>query len=136
MFVKSHKKISADNLNIVFEKGNFDYNKMRGLIRSCQNNPLQQNTKNLEFIDANKIVEKEKSEEPLLQLADLVSHSLYRCVEGGEFGVIECRYLNEIRDKFYQDKETNKAIGKGIYVVHKLKDLELDEYSHSFLNEF
>jgi hypothetical protein len=67
-----------------------------------------------------------------LQLADLVAHALYKTVDGGPKGVIETRYLKEIRNKFYQ---TNGIIvGNGLYPVHSIDELSLSDQANDFYN--
>ena len=69
-------------------------------------------------------------------MADLVAHSLYKCVDKPKscFCLTEPRYLLEFRDRFFRDKISKKVIGKGIKPVHSLKDLNLDDDIKFFLN--
>ena len=121
--------ISAQNVEIVFEKGNFAYEKMRNLIRKCQRTPLRERTKLLNHIDANNIDAISKSEESLLQLPDLVAHCLYKCIDRSNacFGITEPRYLLEIKETFYNCKVSGDIIGKGVKPIYSLSDLKLDE---------
>lgn len=68
------RKIPSENLDIVFEEANVDYEKMRNLLRKCQSDPKHLKTQKLQYIHVGNIVQKKKSEEPLLKLADLVAH--------------------------------------------------------------
>jgi hypothetical protein len=122
------RKIPPENLDIVFEKANIDYEKMRNLLRACQSNPRHENTKKLNNILIENIVEKKKNEEPLLQLADLVAHALYKCVDkqGKNFGIPEPRYLRELAPRFFGHPETQAVVGAGLYCVHSTRDLNLD----------
>lgn len=122
------RKIPPENLDIIFEKANIDYEKMRNLLRSCQSNPQHQKTRKLQHIDIRNITEKKKSEEPLLQLADLVAHALYKCVDKQDknFGIPEPRYLRELAPHFFGHPETRKVVGAGLYCVHRTSDLNLD----------
>lgn len=122
------RKIPPKNLDIVFEKANVDYDKMRNLLSSCQSNPRHAFTKKLRYIDTCNIVVKKKGEEPLLQLADMVAHALYKCVEkpSKNFGIAEPRYLRELGPSFFGHPETQAVVGAGLYCVHSTRDLKLD----------
>jgi hypothetical protein len=128
-------KIKPNELDIIFEEGNFAYEKLRNLIKTCQRSPIRERVKLLKNIDANKITAKKKSEEPLLQLSDLVAHSLYKCVDksNGCYHITEPRYLIEISNTFYHDINTGQIIGKGIQPVYNLSNLKLDNDIHSVL---
>ena len=129
VFLYTHD-IPEGNIDIVFEKGN--YNKLKGLIAKCQENPIHSNSKYLKRIDVNRI---DKKDEPLLQLSDLVAHSLYRAVYGGEHNVYENRYLECIRSRFFKKNE-GEIIGNGIYAVHSIKNLALPEEIEGFFSDF
>lgn len=127
--------IPPDNLNIVFEKANINYDKMRNLIWTCQRNPKHKNTKFLKFINVENITEKKKDDEPLLQIADLVAHALYKCVDKtkSNFEIPEPRYLRELAPKFFGHPETNALVGGGLYCVHSISDLQMDTDVESML---
>ena len=118
------------------DRGNFDYKKLRNFIRRCQENPIRERIKLLNYIDPDNIQEKPKADEPLLQMADLVAHSLYKCVDksNASFHLTEPRYLLEIKGCLFRDKQTQKVIGKGVKPIYSLKDLKLDEDILSALN--
>ena len=85
-FMKANE-ILPHKLEIIFERGNFNYRKLKNLIKTCQDTPIGRTKqqineiKLLRQIDAENIRDTPKDEEPLLQLADLVAHALYRCVD-------------------------------------------------------
>ncbi|UYY78664.1 DUF3800 domain-containing protein [Sphingomonas sp. R1] len=120
--------IPSNNLNIVFEEGNFDYDKLRGLLYTCQRNPKHPNTALLSHIEVENISVKAKPEEPLLQMADLVAHALYKCVDKQDKNhfISEPRYLRELSPRFFGDPKTRSVAGAGLYLVHKIDDLDLD----------
>lgn len=122
------RDIPRDNVDIVFERANVDYDMMKNLIRKCQRNPQHKNTKRLRNIDVDRIVEQKKSDEPLLQIADLVAHSLYKCVDKSDknHGIPEPRYVRELGPRFFGAPKDEKVVGAGIYCVHTTKDLKLD----------
>lgn len=135
MFMEINK-IAPDDVEIVFEEGNFDYSALISLISKCQENPIQPDTKFLGRINAFKIRKKPKSEEPLLQLADVIAHSLYKCVDksAANFQIPEPRYLSELRIRFFSHPETGRIEGCGIKSVHDLKQLALDADIYAFMD--
>lgn len=120
--------IPAENLDIVFERANHDYNRMRNFLWTCQSNPKREATKKLKNIDLMNIYIKKKSEEPLLQLADLVAHSIYKCVDRVDrnLRITEARYVRELAPIFFGNPESGQVVGAGLYCVHSLRDLRLD----------
>ncbi|MFC6489925.1 DUF3800 domain-containing protein [Nitratireductor sp. GCM10026969] len=121
------REILPENLDIIFEKANVDYERMRNLLWTCQSTPKHPHTKKLQHIDIRNIAIKKKSEEPLLQLADLVAHALYKCVDKQDknFGIPEPRYLRELAPHFFGHPETQSVVGAGLYCVHSTRDLKL-----------
>lgn len=130
------RKIPPGNLDIIFEQANVDYEKMRNLLWTCQSNPKHPNTRKLQHIDIRNIAVKKKSEEPLLQLADLVAHALYKCVDkqSKNFGIAEPRYLRELAPHFFGHPETQTVVGAGLYCVHSVRDLNLDSEVEEVFN--
>ena len=82
----------------------------------------------LRNINADGIIDMPKGAETLLQLADLVAHALYKCVDKTYGGLLitEPRYLIEIKDKFYYNPKSLKILGAGIKPVHRIGQLKLD----------
>ncbi|UXN04842.1 DUF3800 domain-containing protein [Bartonella sp. HY406] len=130
------RQIPPENLDIVFEDANVDYNKMRNLLRSCQSNPRHENTQKLQYIDIKKITVKKKSEEPLLELADLVAPALYKCVDRQtkQQNILEPRYLCELAPRFFGNPKNQIVVGAGLYCVHTTRDLKLDADVETILN--
>lgn len=122
------RQIPPENLDIVFERANVDYEKMRNLLYKCQNNPKHETTKKFKFIKVSNICVKKKDEEDLLQIADLVAHALYKCVDKTQrnHGIPEPRYLRELSPYFFGHPETQAVIGAGLYCVHAASSLKLD----------
>ena len=69
-----------------------------------------------------------KNEEPIIQIADLVAHALYKCVDKTDknFGIPEPRYLRELSSHFFGHPETGLIVGAGLHCVHSLRDVQLD----------
>lgn len=122
------RRIKPHQLDIIFEKANIDYDIMSNLLHSCQHRPLHENTKKLQNIDISRISTKRKSEEPLLQIADLVAHSLYKCVNKSEknFNILEPRYIKELSPHFFGQPGSNLVLGAGLYCVHSPRDVQLE----------
>jgi hypothetical protein len=120
--------INPENLDIVFEKANFDYNKMRNFLWACQSNPKHVGTQKLKHIAVSRISVKDKKDEPLLQIGDLVAHALYRCVDKTalNYGITEPRYLRELGPHFFGHPDTNAVAGAGLYCVHSVDHLNVD----------
>lgn len=123
-----HSNIPAHDLDIVFEKANFDYEKMKNFIRVCQRNPQYEMTKHLRNIDADSIFALSKNEEPLLEMADLVAHALYKSTDTSKdcCGISEPRYLFEILSSFFGNPSNGKISGAGIHFIHSIKDMRYD----------
>ncbi len=130
--------IKAEELDIIFEKGNFAYEKLRNLIRVCQRYPIHPRVRLLKNLDADRISATPKADETLLQLSDLVAHSLFKCIDKPHacHEISEPRYLIEIGNSFYCDTDNGEIIGKGIKPIHSLTDLRLDREIHTTLNGF
>jgi len=129
------ENIDPAEVEIVMEDGNFDYEALKNFIYVCQRRPLNPRAKLLKFIDPNNVFSLPKNEQPLLQIADLVAHSLYKCVDKTEksYFQTETRYLNELKSKFHFCSETNQICGYGVKPVHRLSALGLDPDVHQFL---
>ncbi|MFG6283382.1 hypothetical protein [Sphingomonas sp. S6] len=121
--------IPPENLTIIFEKGNFDYDKLRSFLRVCQRNPKHPMTSKLKNIAISNLSAKSKSEDSALQVADLVAHALYKCVDHQDKNhfISEPRYLRELGPHFFGNPESGKVSGAGLYLVHSASDLNLDK---------
>ncbi|MGB5556374.1 MAG: DUF3800 domain-containing protein, partial [Paracoccaceae bacterium] len=99
---------------------------LRYLIKVKQN-PLYRESKSLRILNPFSIVAKEKDEEPILQLADLVAHAVYQCTNKSDsnFGIPEYRYFEEISRRFAADAN-GRILGAGLKAIHSLEMLELD----------
>ena len=124
-----HRNIDKSDVDIIFEKRNCDYDMMRNFLRKVQANPIHEMSKKLRHVDVTAIEPKTKGEEPLLQIADLVAHALFKCVDKHDdnFGIVEPRYLSEIAPRFFGDPKDNRLLGAGLYCVHSTREVKLDE---------
>lgn len=131
-FVQQNGRYSHQ-LDIVFEKGNFDYHRLSNLIRRCQDTPKGTQTqkerlKLLHYIDADKISASPKAKEPMLQLADVVAHSLFKSVDRNprHLNILEPRYLYEIAPKFFRGQSSQAILGSGIKPIHSVNHFSHD----------
>lgn len=135
--------VGRHEVEIIFEEGNFAYDKLRNYIGMCQDRPMGKTTQQLENVkllknvSSRNITAKPKADELLLQIPDLVAHALYKCVDKSNacHQITETRYLKEISCLFYSRASDSKIIGTGIKPVHNLSQLRLDADTYSFFNE-
>jgi hypothetical protein len=121
--------LEGRKIDIVFEEGGYDYNGLRDRIRACILTPYHQEAMYLRHIDPNIIVSKNKEEEPLLQIANIVAHSLFKCTDksAANYQTPETCYMAEIRSKFFCDPKGTRIEGFGLKATHSYKELDLDE---------
>lgn len=124
-----NRGIPQQDLSIIFEKANLDYEAMKNFILQCKANPIRPNTALLQNISLADSKQKTKDEEPNLQLADLVAHALYKCVDTPpkQYGIVEPRYLEELSPRFFGHPTSNKIVKGGLYCVHNTNQLRLDD---------
>lgn len=122
------RRIDAYDVDIVFEKTNCDYDMMRNFLCILQSNPKHEMTRKLRHLNVEAIEPRKKSEDPLLKIADLVAHSLFKCADKNKenLGIPEPRYVAELAPRFFGDPETNKLLGAGLYCVHNTYHVKLD----------
>ncbi len=85
-------------------------------------------TRYLKNIDADSISALSKNEEPLLEIADLVAHALYKSTDTSRdcCGISEPRYLFEILPSFFGNPSSGRITGAGIHFIHSIKDMRYD----------
>ncbi|MEJ1993327.1 MAG: DUF3800 domain-containing protein [Maritimibacter sp.] len=136
-FMELHS-LTENQLSVVFEEGNFDYQKLRSLLSLCVRNPLKPATRRLAGrVNPSAIRACPKNGDPLLQLADVVAHALYRLVDDSPstYEVKETRYISEMKARFFSEKDTGEIVGYGIFPVHYLRDIKADADVERFLRE-
>ena len=123
----SHVDPCLSEPRIVFENRNHDYGAMIRYLEKVKEKPLYTQSKALDRINPFGITSKEKGKEEVLRIADLVSYSLYSCVNKTpeNFGNTESRYLRELAPRFAAD-EKGRVLHTGIKCIHKVEDLNLD----------
>lgn len=133
-------QLERHEVEIIFEQARFNYAKLRNYISVCQDNPIGKSelqlkrVKYLNNLSSQSIKTKTKEEESLLQIPDLVAHALYKCVDlsNGCYLITEPRYLSEIANRFYGDKQNKLIVGKGLKPIHHLRALKLDPEIFTF----
>ena len=117
-FMSEHK-YKSDNLSVVFEKRNHDYDRMRRYIKAIREKPIDARARFLQNIDPLSILAISKRDEDLLALGDLVAYALYQsvniCLQNHE--VPEQRYIREIKSKFWKNPSTGQIANFGIKYI-------------------
>jgi Protein of unknown function (DUF3800) len=116
----AEKKISSEDISIVFEKKRgHDYGRLERYLKAIADKPQDPRAAKLTYLQPFSIDAKEKDEEPLLALADLVAYSLHKafCSENNRLRLTEQRYLREIKGKFFCCKDSLKIANFGIKFV-------------------
>lgn len=121
------KMESSDDLSIVFEDRNHDFDAMRRFLTKVKDNPIRPQSKHLRHLNPFSISVKKKGEEDILEVADFVAHSIFQCVNRSEsnFQIPEPRYFNEISSRFAGD-ERGCVVGRGLKLVHSINEVRLD----------
>ena len=132
------KGIAARDVRFIIEAGEVDLEKLFNFIDKVQATPLHRNAQYLRNIEISNLQVHEKEDAPLLQLADLIAHSLFKAVDKTpkNFEIPETRYLNELRTRFHCSKETKKILEHGIKPIHNIHQLELDGDVKQFFLDF
>lgn len=128
--------IPSERCRIVVENSNnIRLGTFRCYMRRCQAKAYYSQMRFLSRIDPNKISVMAKSDAPLLCLGDFVAHAVYQCVNKSQHnhGIVETRYVHELRSRFFANPETNAILGWGIKPIHSLNDLALDDAVRDFL---
>lgn len=123
-----YKGIHGSKVSVIFEEGNFNYRALRTFISKCRENPYHVETRYLANIEPMSISAKSKRDEPLLELADLFAHAIFKCADKslGNFEIPEPRYLTELTSRFCGDPRSGRVEGYGLKLVHELRDVQLD----------
>ena len=70
-------KVGDDELSVVFESRNHNYDAMIRYLGKVKANPIYPESKSLGIFNPFAITHRDKDEEPLLKIADLVAHAVY-----------------------------------------------------------
>ena len=117
----SQHNIGFDKHQIIFEEiKNFNYQQTKNYIDTVRANPMHQKAHQLKHINPSRIESEEKSNAPLLCLADCVAYSLHQCCQDWK-GVYEPRYIHELRSRFHCDREKYIKYS-GIKFIHTIAE--------------
>lgn len=132
----SHHNIPKDKLHIVFEESaKINYSQIQNYISAIKNNTQRTSKKTLsalERISPQNISAMKKKDEPLLSLADIICHALYRCCSGSnsQMNILEYRYLRELHKTFFRNPT---LIPHGLLIRPNIESAGLDPQIQRFL---
>jgi len=121
-------KISSDeDLRVVLEKRNHDYDAMLRYLNAVRENPLYEQSKSLKLLNPFGISTMEKGESEMLEVADFVAHAIFQCVNRSKhnYEIPEPRYFREISSRFAGSAKGD-VLGVGLKCLHSLEDVRLD----------
>lgn len=120
--------VKEDELSVVLEERNHDYDKMLRYIQMIRDRPLYPQSKSLRVLNPFAISTRRKGEENCLEFADFVAHAVYQCVNKTpvNFNIPEPRYFREISPRFACDA-SGRIGGTGLKYIHDIEMLELDD---------
>ena len=118
---------SADDIKVVLERRNHDYDAMLRYLQAVKANPIYGPSKSFTYLNPFGISTKAKGEDDMLEIADFVAQAIYQCTNRSvsNFGIPEPWYFLEIGSRFAGNKQ-NKPLGSGIKCIHSLEGLGLD----------
>lgn len=110
---------SSDQLSVIFDKKNHDYQRLRNFVSAIRKAPIDDRAKYMSAIDPLGITALAKKDEILLSLADLSAFSLYQSVTQTKtnFFLPEQRYLIELKEKFWKNPEISQVANHGIKYI-------------------
>ncbi len=129
---------TSDQLSIVFERKNHDYERMRNFIRAIQKTPYDDRAKHLGRIDTLGITAEWKKDELLLSLADLTAFSIYQSVTAtrSNFLIPEQRYLRELKSRFWKSEKDGQIANFGLKYIKGPFAMNLEGETLKFAMKF
>lgn len=120
--------MKEDQLSVVLEHRNHDYDTMLRYFTAIKENPIYAQSKVFKNFNPFCITSLKKGEDELLEIADFVSHAVYQLANKtkANFNIPETRYFRELSTRFAGNEHCS-ILGTGIKCIHSLDDLELDE---------
>ncbi|MBW4982962.1 DUF3800 domain-containing protein [Mameliella sp. CS4] len=124
----STKGLNEDDLSVILERRNHDYDAMIRYFETVKHNPMYRQSKVFSNFNPFCITTRQKGEEDLLEIADFVSHAVYQLANKTQanFAIPEPRYFCEMSSRFAGDEKCN-ILGTGIKCIHSLAQLDLDD---------
>ena len=120
--------VTQDDLSVVFEERNHDYDRMIRFIQKVRDNPIYDQSKALSVLNPFSITRKKKGTEFCLEVADFVAHAVFQCSNKSiaNHFIPEPRYFSEISSRFAGDSK-GTILTTGLKCIHSLGQLELDD---------
>jgi hypothetical protein len=119
--------VQPDQLSVVLERRNHDYDAMYRYLTRVKENPIYPESRSLSILNVFGISHIEKGNEELLEYADFVSHAVYQLTNksSANYCIPEPRYFQELSKRFAADR-SGRIIETGIKCIHSIDDLQLD----------
>ncbi|WP_417598780.1 DUF3800 domain-containing protein [Pararhodobacter oceanensis] len=116
-----------EDISVVFEERNHDYDAMRRYLTKVKDKPHYSHSRSLEILNVFGISAMKKGEDALLDVADFIGHAVYQLVNKSEsnFFIPEPRYFQELSPRFAASNN-GEIEGVGVKYIHSLKQLKLD----------
>ncbi|HRK42783.1 MAG TPA: DUF3800 domain-containing protein [Gemmobacter sp.] len=120
--------VGADEVSIVFEARNHDYDKLIRYLARVKENPIYPHSRVLSNVNPFSITAVEKGKEDMLEFADLAAHAVYQLTNrsAANFYIPESRYFSEMSRRFAADG-MGRILGHGIKCIHSLDQLDLSD---------
>jgi len=117
-----------DDVKVVLEERNHDYDAMLRYLLKVRDNPIYPESLSLRLLNPFGISRRRKGEVAGLEIADFVAHAVYQCANktASNYGIPEVRYFSELSKRFACN-ESGLILDTGLKCIHDLKSLELDE---------
>lgn len=127
--------VTDDELSVVLERRNHDYDAMLSYLTKVKSNPIYPESKALKILNPFSISVKSKGEDDALEVADLVAHAVFQCTNKSQanFGIPEYRYFEELSTRFAGGFD-GRIIGVGLKCIHSLEMLKVDEHIADIFN--
>lgn len=130
----SHHDVKSEDVSIVFERKNHDYQRLRSYISAIRKSPKDRRAAFLQSIDPFGITDRSKDEEPLLALADLVAFATFQSVNESQrnYGLPEERYMRELKKRFWRCPDTGQVAHFGLKYIKGPVTMGLSGQTMSF----
>lgn len=133
--------IAKQDISVVFEERNHDYQRLRAYLKANIASPFptgsaagDKNRARLSRIDPLSITSQTKESEILLFLADLAAYATKSAIDQTDFnyGVPEQRYFREIESRFFKEPSTG-VIGEWGLKIFKPFHVKFDSATQAFI---
>lgn len=125
---------SPDDLRIVLEHRNHDYDTMYRFLQKVKDKPIYPQSRVLQILNPFAISTKPKGEDDMLEIADFVAHAIFQITNRSKsnFWIPEPRYLSELSSRFAGDSD-GRLLNAGLKCIHNLDQIGLDPEIVKFL---